>query len=77
MNRLKSSGIDLTIFSGHDTRHASTSTAKLKGVSLDVIRWTAGGKNNSSTFAKFYNRPIVNTKVQFDRAVLSTNSECE
>lgn len=71
-NVLCISGIDTTIFSGHSTRHASTSTAKLKGVSLDVIRKTAGWSSNSSTFAKFYNQPILETSGEFAQAVLNT-----
>lgn len=38
---LASSGIDVSIFSGHSTRHASTSKALTAGVSLDLIRKTA------------------------------------
>lgn len=57
---LKDSGVDTNIFSAHSTRHASTSLAKQKGVSLDLIRKTAGWSGNSTVFARFYNRVIVN-----------------
>ncbi|KAL4703248.1 hypothetical protein ACJJTC_002468 [Scirpophaga incertulas] len=57
---LSASGINTTIFSSHSTIHASTSTAFMKGVSIDEIRWTAGWTDTSTTFAKFYNRPILN-----------------
>lgn len=56
---LKDSGIDVTVFSSHSTRHAATSMAYRQGVSLDAIRQTAGWSGNSTTFAKFYNRPII------------------
>ena len=39
---LSKSGIDTSIFSGHSTRHASTSKVKELGINLDVIRKTAG-----------------------------------
>lgn len=56
---LQKSGIDINIFSAHSTRHAATSKANSAGVNIDVIRSTAGWSKNSSTFAKFYNRQIV------------------
>lgn len=55
---LQESGIDVAIFSAHSTRHASTSAALQKGVSIDEIRRTAGWTNSSSCFARFYNRPV-------------------
>lgn len=57
---MQKSGIDTTVFKPQSTRHASTSKALLNGISLDIIRKTAGWSDSSSTFAKFYNRPIVN-----------------
>ncbi|KAH9634343.1 hypothetical protein HF086_011603 [Spodoptera exigua] len=69
-NTLSDCGIDTRVFSGHSTRHASTSKAKSKGISLDVIRQTAGWTNNSLKFAKFYNRPILNSG-EFAHAVLN------
>lgn len=55
---LMESGIDTSIFSSHSTRHAATSKAKALGVSLDVIRKTAGWTNKSKVFAKHYDLPI-------------------
>lgn len=71
---LKDSGIDVSIFSSHSTRHASTSMAHKLGVSLDVIRQTAGWSGNSTTFAKFYNRPILsnNDNMVLARSILSS-----
>lgn len=56
---LSESGIDITIFSAHSTRHASTSAANRKGLSVDIIKRTAGWSGNSLVFAKFYNRPVI------------------
>lgn len=58
---LSKSGVDVSIFSAHSTRHAATSRAHACGVNIDLIRKTAGWSNSSSTFAKFYNRTIINT----------------
>ncbi|RVE44042.1 hypothetical protein evm_011340 [Chilo suppressalis] len=57
--------------SAHSTRHAATSTASRIGVSVDVIRKTAGWCQSSSVFAKFYNREIVPSSDQFARSILS------
>ncbi|CAG5109252.1 Protein of unknown function [Cotesia congregata] len=56
---LKDSGLDVTTFSAHSTRHASTSKAHKLGVNIDEIRKTAGWSGTSNTFGKFYNRIIV------------------
>uniref|UniRef100_A0A0A9XK12 Recombinase cre n=5 Tax=Lygus hesperus TaxID=30085 RepID=A0A0A9XK12_LYGHE len=56
---LLDSGLDTKIFSAHSTRHASTSAAARKGVSLDIIRRAAGWTVKSSTFANFYNLPLL------------------
>ena len=66
---LRDSGIDTDKFSGYSTRHASTSAADRSGVSLDTIRKTAGWTDKSSTFAKFYNRP-VSTGLNFAKQIL-------
>lgn len=67
---LKKSGVDTTQFSAHSTRHASTSAAYRKGVSLDQVRITAGWTSKSGAFAKFYNRPVVSERGTFARAIL-------
>lgn len=56
---LQQSGLDTKIFSTHSTRHSATSYANKKGVSIDLIKSTAGWTAQSQTFAKFYNRPII------------------
>lgn len=58
---LSQSGVDTSVFSAHSTRHASTSAAASAGVSLDVIRRTAGWTQQSNTFAKYYNRKIISS----------------
>lgn len=71
---LHSSGINTSIFTAHSTRHAATSAAKKLGVSLDVIRKTAGWSDSSCVFAKFYNKEIVSDCNHFGRSVLSADT---
>ncbi|KAL0871307.1 hypothetical protein ABMA27_005052 [Loxostege sticticalis] len=66
---LGESGVDVSVFSAHSTRHASTSAARSAGVSLDIIRKTAGWTKTSEAFAKFYHRPIID-EGNFAKAVL-------
>lgn len=68
-NILDKSGIDSKIFTAYSTRHAATSAAARKGVSIDVIRQSAGWSEKSGTFAKFYLRPIHTNN--FSQAVLN------
>lgn len=56
---LCASGIDVAVFGAHSVRHAATSAARASGLSIDVIRKTAGWTASSQTFAKFYNRPLI------------------
>lgn len=67
---LKKSGIDVSTYSGHSFRHASTSKADNFGVSIDSIYNAAGWSKNSTVFAKHYKRAIVN-KHEFANAVLN------
>lgn len=67
---LGEAGIDINTFSAHSTRHASTSLAASKGISLEEIRRTAGWSRSSETFARFYNRPIVRNP-SFQGAILT------
>lgn len=57
---LLASGVDVSVFTAHSTRHASTSAARAAGASLDSIRKAAGWTKSSETFARFYQRPICN-----------------
>lgn len=69
---LAASGVDVTRFSAHSTRHAATSTARAAGVSLETIRKTAGWTVTSQTFAKFYNRPIISHELA--RSIFENNN---
>ena len=57
---MKSAGLDITIYSSHSTRAASTSSGKAKGLSVEEITKVAGW-SNSGTFATFYHKPNDNT----------------
>lgn len=71
---LSDSGVDTSRFRAHSTRHASTSAASAAGVSLDIIRKTAGWSSTSNVFAKFYNRPIIDES-EFARSVCLTTRD--
>ena len=49
------------VFLGHSTRHASTSAVARRGLNIDSIFRTAGWSKNSQVFAKFYNRPLIDS----------------
>lgn len=70
---LQKSGIDTTLFTVHSTRHASTSAAARNGLNIETIRKAAGWSENSSVFAQFYNRPLINKEV-FASYCTSSNS---
>lgn len=55
---MERSGIDTKKFTGHNTRAASTSCVKAAGLNLQQVMKSAGWFN-SSTFAKFYQKPVV------------------
>lgn len=57
---LKASGI-CESYKTHSTRHASTSDALRKVLSLEIIRRSAGWSSSSLVFNKFYNRPLAET----------------
>lgn len=67
---LAQAGVSMESFGAHSTRHASTSLAAKKGVSIDLIKKSACWSGDSQVFANFYNRPIVNPE-SFSNAVLS------
>lgn len=54
---LKSCGVD-DGYTAYSTKHASSSAALKKGISLDIIKNAAGWSTRSRTFFRFYNRPI-------------------
>lgn len=67
---LEASGINTDIFTAYSTRHASTSSAKRNGISIDEIKKTAGWTEKSKTFAKFYDLEIVKKNTAFANAVI-------
>ena len=68
MNR---AGVDVEMFKAHSTRHAATSAAFTRGLSIDKIKESADWSEKSQMFAKHYNRTIVNDKNNFAFTVLS------
>ena len=56
---MKESGIDISTFGSHSTRHASTSAAFRKKVDIETIRRAAGWTPKSSVFTRFYNRLLM------------------
>ncbi|XP_063380718.1 uncharacterized protein LOC134667304 [Cydia fagiglandana] len=74
-NVLREAGIDVTIFTAHSTRHASTSAASRSGISIDVIQKTAGWSQNSICFAKHYNRPITLEPTEFSNTICNLVSD--
>lgn len=70
---LQESGVDTNIFSAHSFRHAATSAANRRGVSIELIKQAAGWSGNSLIFGKFYNRPVApTTDTDFANAVFDT-----
>lgn len=69
---MEAAGIDLSIFSPHSTRSASTSKAALK-LPLSTILSTAGWARES-TFARFYKKPLGEHGL-FATAVLSMDAQ--
>ena len=67
---LQNSGIDTTKFTSHSTRAASASKAKQKDVPLDIILAHAGW-STTSTFSKFYDKPISPRNDSVASAVLT------
>ena len=64
------SGINTDIFKPHSTRSASTSKASFARIPLDIIMEKAGW-TKESTFAKYYNKPVINnTQDTYSNAVL-------
>ena len=76
---LSRAGINMSDFTPHSTRSASTTAANQANIPLKTILQTAGW-SNSETFAKFYNKPVVKeglfaTAIQNDSQ--SRNNFCD
>ena len=65
---LGSAGIDTNLFTAHSTRAASTSKAKVKGLSLeDILK--RGNWSNKSTWQKHYHKFVSNESAQFQKSI--------
>lgn len=64
---LNKAGVDTSVFGAHSTRAASTSQALRKGISMSEI-CRAAGWSNCTTFARHYNKPIIDRT--FDEGML-------
>lgn len=71
LNVLGKAGIDISLFKTHSVRGASTTKAHMKGLSLHDIG-KAAGWSGSSTFKKFYKKPLCNN---FSKTLLSNSKK--
>ena len=63
-NVLKSSGINVSLFTSHSTRSATTSKASASGLSMiEIIE--RGTWSNMSTRQKFYKKAIIPIRVEY------------
>ena len=64
------SGINIDIFKPHSTRSASSSHARLSGLSLsDILE--RGSWSDKTTWEKFYDKPILTFEEKFQKAVVN------
>lgn len=68
------SGIDISIYGAHSTRHASTSAAHIAGINLEVVRKAAGWSDNSNIFLKYYKKEINQSTKNFVTALFTKDS---
>lgn len=68
---LELAGIDITKYSAHSSRAASTSSCKAKGLNIKEIMKSAGW-SNSGTFKEFYDKPMENSTTNFGSVLLSS-----
>jgi site-specific recombinase XerD len=66
---LQQAGVDVTKYTAHSSRAATTSHTKRKGLSLQDIMKTAGW-TSATTFEKFYHKPAETPKT-FGQTVMS------
>ena len=65
---LGSAGIDTNLFTAHSTRAASTSKAKVIGLSLeDILK--RGNWSNKSAWQKHYHNFVSNESAQFPKSI--------
>ncbi|XP_014206022.1 uncharacterized protein LOC106637664 [Copidosoma floridanum] len=70
---MKEAGVEEQ-YTAHSTRHASTSAALRRGVSVNAIKSAAGWSEKSVIFNKFYNRQIKQPDGNFALAVMDNGS---
>ena len=70
----QSAGIDITKYSAHSCRAASTSNVKVKGLNIAEIMKCAGW-SIVSTFARFYDKPVSNTSANFGSVLLNPGAK--
>ena len=70
---LQSAGIDITKYSAHSCRAASTSNVKVKGLNIAEIIKCAGW-STASTFARFYDKPVSNTSANLGSVLLNPDA---
>ena len=58
-------------FNAHITRHAPSSAALKKSISIDLISSAACWSEKSETFFRFYNKPILNNSKDFASSSLT------
>ena len=71
---LQLAGIDITKYSAHSCRAASTSNVKVKGLNIAEIMKSAGW-STASTFARFYDKPVPNTSANFGSVLLNPSAK--
>ena len=67
---LETVGIDIKKYSACSSRAASTSSGKAKGLNLAEIMKSAGW-SNSSTFTRFYDKPVDTAQTNFGSVLLN------
>ena len=70
VDMIRKAGVDVSTYSSHSTRGASTSKAASLGVPIDVIV-KQGNWSDRTVFEKFYHKPIDEEGRHFQEAVLS------
>ena len=71
---LQSAGIDITKYSAHSNRAASTSNVKVKGLNISEIMESAVW-STVSTFARFFYKPVFNTSATFCSVLLNPSAK--
>ena len=71
---LQSAVIDITKYSTHSCRAASTSNVKVKGLNIAEIMKCAGW-STARTFARFYDKPVSNTSANFGSVLLNPGAK--